>query len=98
MWSIDDERGIRCYPEVNFNRIAGTKGVMVMSEERTRLEGLIEHWAHHNDEHMDRFSESAERAKGLGSQGAADELRLAAERSGEVSAHLRNALKLLRGE
>lgn len=64
-------------------------------EERLRLQKLIEHWAHHNDEHMGRFLESADTAEKLQIQGVGEEMRLAAERSGEVSMHLRNALKLM---
>ena len=29
-----------------------------LSEERLRLVKLIEHWAHHNDEHGGRFKEA----------------------------------------
>ena len=64
-------------------------------EEKLRLQKLIEHWAHHNDEHAERFSESVETAERLKIQGVAREMRLAAEKSGEVSKHLRNALKHL---
>ena len=64
-------------------------------EEKLRLRKLIEHWAHHNDEHAERFLESVETAERLQIQGVAREMRLAAERSGEVSKHLRNALKHL---
>jgi hypothetical protein len=71
--------------------------VVVLSEEKDKLKGLIKHWTHHNDEHMERFLESVERARELGLQGVADEMRLAAEKSGEVSSHLRNAFEHLRG-
>ena len=71
--------------------------MVVLSEKKDKLKGLIEHWAHHNDEHMERFLESADRARELGLQGAADEMRFAAEKSGEVSTHLRNALEQLGG-
>ena len=46
-------------------------------------------------EHMERFLESTDRARELGIQGVVDEMRLAAEKSGEVSTHLRNALEQL---
>ena len=68
-----------------------------MSEEEARLRGLIEHWAHHNDEHRDRFLEAAEEAKGLGLGEAAAEMRSAAGKADEVSAHLRKALERLGG-
>ena len=71
--------------------------MVVLSEEKDRLKGLVEHWAHHNDEHMERFLESADRARELGIQGVADEMGFAAEKSGEVSTHLRNALEQLGG-
>jgi hypothetical protein len=64
-------------------------------EERLRLQKLIEHWAHHNDEHAERFLESVDTAERLQIQGVAREMRLAAERSRDVSTHLRNALKHL---
>ncbi|TRO49848.1 hypothetical protein E2P65_00470 [Candidatus Bathyarchaeota archaeon] len=63
-----------------------------MSEKEERLRGLIEHWAHHNDEHRDRFLEAAEEAEGLGLDEAAAEMKLAAVKADEVSVHLRKAL------
>ncbi|MBN2334157.1 hypothetical protein JXL21_01270 [Candidatus Bathyarchaeota archaeon] len=69
-----------------------------MSEKKARLRGLIEHWAHHNDEHGERFLTSVDEAEGLGLKGVAEEMRLAAEASGEVSKHLRKALERLGAE
>ena len=54
---------------------------------------LIEHWAEHNDEHGERFKESAEEAAGMGLMGAADEMAEAHLKAAEVSRHLRSALK-----
>lgn len=68
-----------------------------MSEKKERLRGLIEHWAHHNDEHRNRFLEAAEEAEGLGLDEAAAEMKTAASKAGEVSAHLRKALGHLGG-
>ncbi|MFH0849594.1 MAG: hypothetical protein V1924_01495 [Candidatus Bathyarchaeota archaeon] len=54
---------------------------------------LIEHWATHNDEHGERFMESASEAEEIGLYDAAEELRLASAESRKVSVHLREALK-----
>jgi len=64
-----------------------------MSEERLRLRKLIEHWAEHNDEHRARFEESAGKASEMGLDSVAAELTEAAEKSIEVSEHLRRALE-----
>ena len=69
-----------------------------MSEKKERLKGLIEHWAHHNDEHRDRFLEAAEEAEGMRLDEAAAEMKRAAGKADEVSAHLRNALEHLGGD
>jgi hypothetical protein len=66
-----------------------------LGEERLRIAKLIEHWAHHNDEHGGRFAETAAEAEGMGLGEVAVELRLAAEESGRVSGHLLKALSLL---
>ncbi len=68
-----------------------------MSGKKERLKGLIEHWAHHNDEHRDRFLEEAEEAEKMGLDEAAAEMRSAAGKADEVSAHLRKALEHLGG-
>lgn len=68
-----------------------------MSEKEERLRGLIEHWAHHNDEHRDRFLEEASEAEELGLDEAAAEMKRAAGKADEVSAHLRKALEHLGG-
>lgn len=68
-----------------------------MSEKKERLRGLIDHWAHHNDEHRDRFLEAAEEAGDLGLDEAAAEMKHAAVKADEVSAHLRRALEHLGG-
>ncbi len=64
-----------------------------MEEEKLRLKKLIEHWAEHNDEHIERFKESAKRLSEMGIPNAADELNAAAEASERVSKHLRLALE-----
>ena len=69
-----------------------------MSEKEERLRGLIEHWAHHNDEHRDRFLEAAAEAEGLGLDEAAAEMKRAAGKADEVSEHLRNTLEHLGGD
>jgi len=66
-----------------------------LSEERLRLVKLIEHWAHHNDEHGGRFAEAAAEAERMGVGGAAEELGRAAAESDKVSRHLLKALKIL---
>jgi len=71
--------------------------VVGLSEEEERLRGLIEHWAHHNDEHRDRFLEAASKAEELGLDEAAAEMKRAAGKAAEVSVHLRKALEHLRG-
>ncbi len=71
------------------------QGVNGLSEKKERLKGLIEHWAHHNYEHRDRFLEEASEAEKLGLDEAAAEMKLAASKADEVSAHLRKALKHL---
>jgi hypothetical protein len=72
-------------------------GVIGLSEAEARLRGLIEHWAHHNDEHRDRFLEAASEAEGLGLNKAAAEMKSAAGKADEVSVHLRKALGHLGG-
>ncbi len=64
-----------------------------MDEEKLRLKKLIEHWAEHNDEHLERFKESAKSLSEMGIPNAADELNAAAEASGKVSEHLRLAIE-----
>ena len=72
-------------------------GVVGLSEKEERLRGLIEHWAHHNDEHKDRFLEAASEAEELGHKEAAAEIKNAADKADEVSVHLRKALERLGG-
>ncbi len=64
-----------------------------MEEEKLRLKKLIEHWAEHNDEHLERFKESAKRLSEINIQSSAEELNAAVEASGKVSEHLRLALE-----
>jgi len=45
-----------------------------LNEKEERLRGLIEHWAHHNDDHRDRFLEAAAEAGELGLDEAAAEM------------------------
>ena len=66
-----------------------------MDEERLRLAKLIEHWAHHNEEHRKRFAETAAEAERLALDSVAEEMRLAADEAREVSKHLLKALKHL---
>ncbi len=68
-----------------------------MNEKEERLRGLIEHWAHHNDDHRDRFLEAAAEAGELGLDEAAAEMKRAAGKADEVSTHLRKALEHLGG-
>ena len=63
-----------------------------MDEKTLRLIKLIEHWAEHNDEHAERYNESAAEAEELGFNGAAKEMREAYLKAAEVSRHLRKAL------
>jgi hypothetical protein len=66
-----------------------------LDEERLRLAKLIEHWSHHNEEHRERFAETAVEAERLALVGVAEEMRLAADEAGEVSRHLLKALRHL---
>ena len=69
--------------------------VCKLSEGKAKLKGLIEHWAHHNDDHRDRFLEAAGEAEGLGLKETAVEMKRAAGKADEVSRHLRKALEHL---
>lgn len=60
---------------------------------RERLKGLIEHWIEHNEEHRERFLKEAEEAEKLGLEAVSERLRRAAERLGEASKWLREALE-----
>ncbi len=64
-----------------------------MSEEKEKLIKRIEHWAEHNDEHTNRYEESAKEAKNIDLPESAQHLLKAAETGRQVSIHLRNALK-----
>lgn len=64
-----------------------------MSDEREKLIKRIEHWAEHNDEHTNRYEESAKEAKNIDLPESAQHLLKAAEAGRRVSIHLRNALK-----
>jgi len=66
-----------------------------LGEEKLRIAKLIDHWAHHNDEHGGRFAETAAEAERMGLGAVAEELRRAADESGKVSRHLLKALKHL---
>jgi hypothetical protein len=66
-----------------------------LGEERLRMAKLIDHWAHHNDEHGGRFTETAAEAERMGLGVVAEELRRAADESGKVSMHLLKALRCL---
>lgn len=68
-----------------------------MSEKEERLRGLIEHWAHHNDDHRERFLEAVAEAEELGLDEAAAEMKHVAGKADEVSTHLRKALEHLGG-
>jgi len=63
-----------------------------VEDKRLRLFKLIEHWAEHNDEHAQRYGESAAEAEVMGLRGAAEEMRAARLKASEVSRHLRGAL------
>jgi len=67
-----------------------------MNERTLRLMKLIEHWAEHNDEHGQRFNESAAEAEDLGLTGVSKEMKEAYLKALEVSRHLRNALTRLK--
>jgi len=67
-----------------------------MSEEKQRLEKLIEHWIEHNDEHGNRFIEEAKKAERLGFREVAEEMRNAAKASMSVSDRLWKAFELLK--
>lgn len=57
---------------------------------------LIEHWAEHNDEHVQRYNESAAEAEDMGLKDVAKEMKEAHLRAADVSRHLRNALTRLK--
>ena len=65
---------------------------MFMGEDSLRVKKLLEHWIEHNNEHIARFLEASEEAKKLKLKESSHNLRLAAEKSGEVSEHLKKAL------
>lgn len=67
-----------------------------MNERVIRLMKLIEHWAEHNDEHGQRFNESAAEAEGMGLKDVSKEMKEAYMKALEVSRHLRNALTRLK--
>ncbi len=64
-----------------------------MDEKLLRLKKLIEHWAEHNDEHGQRYSEAADEAEEMGLKKVAVELKKAHTEALKVSKHLRQALK-----
>jgi hypothetical protein len=66
-----------------------------MNEDILRLVKLVEHWIEHNDQHGKRFREEAESAENMELNMVADEIRLAAEASENVSESLSRALKHL---
>ena len=66
-----------------------------MSEEKTRLKKLIEHWIEHNDEHTSRFEEKAKEANKLGLSDVAENLKAAAQSGAEVSEYLSKAYESL---
>jgi len=63
-----------------------------MGEESLRLRKLLEHWIEHNDDHVARLREAAEEAGKFGLKETSSSIRLAAEKSNEVSKHLRKAI------
>ncbi|TRO56508.1 hypothetical protein E2P71_01890 [Candidatus Bathyarchaeota archaeon] len=67
-----------------------------MSEEKLRLEKLIEHWIEHNDEHGNRFIDEANKAERLGFMEAAEEMKNAAKASRSVSDHLWKAFERIK--
>ena len=62
-----------------------------MTEERLRK--LIEHWVEHNDEHKNRYEESAIEAVNIGLDTVALNLKKAAEKAEDVSKYLKKALE-----
>lgn len=62
-----------------------------MNEEKKKLKKRIEHWAHHNDEHLLRFEEAANNAEALGLETVALALKAAAASGKAVSKELRKA-------
>ena len=63
-----------------------------MSEEKSRLKKLIEHWIEHNDEHTARFEEKAKEANEHGFSDVAENLKAAAKSGAKVSEYLSKAL------
>ena len=68
-----------------------------MDEKLLRLMKLVEHWAEHNDEHAQRYGESAKEAKDIGLEKAASELEKAHSEALVVSKLLRQALSEIEG-
>lgn len=68
-----------------------------MEKEKLRLMRLLEHWTQHNDEHRKKYRESADQAKKIGLVKVAEEMTLAADKSRDVSTHLRKALEKMQG-
>ena len=68
-----------------------------MNKDKLKLVKLLEHWMHHNEEHRKRFADAASEAETIGYKQTAEELMLAAEKSGKVTGHLMKALEHLDG-
>lgn len=68
-----------------------------MDEKLLRLMKLVEHWAEHNDEHAQRYNESAKEAEDVGLTKVAAELEKAYSEALKVSEHLRMALSEIEG-
>lgn len=64
-----------------------------MDRKKERLMKLIQHWAEHNDEHLERFREASEEAAENGLPEVSEKLTAASEKSVEVSKLLRGCLE-----
>ena len=64
-----------------------------MDQQKERLMKLIQHWAEHNDEHLERFREASEEAAEKGLPEVSEKLKTASDKSVEVSKLLRECLE-----
>jgi hypothetical protein len=68
------------------------------TDDRAKLQILLDHWIKHNREHAEEFVEWAEKAKGFGQAAVHDEMVQAAQRIGKANESLSAALKQLEEE
>ena len=68
-----------------------------MPEDLTKLRILLPHWIEHNQDHAASFRKWAERARGMGLEGVAEQIEVAVERMAACNQALTAALEALEG-